>query len=224
MLSLTRSWYARPMVKQHPHVARALMMTKECLLMVALFLILACWIYPVFHALDAIYDFEPSFMVRFSLIGVLFLVICHMRHWVLIYTSDPLPMDMNGIPIRVKFGNIDPNLVFEKHIEWRAYVICHHGAWGGWTIALLITTVYSLVIAQLAEWRLLLEHDPTPMNTTAHAAITGTLVFMVLHLVHACGFMSKAVAGAIRQIKIPREERTDTKVWSGLWHAGSYLL
>jgi hypothetical protein len=213
------------MVKQHPHVARALMMTKECLVMVALFLILACWIYPVFHALDAIYDFDPSFMVRFSLLGLVFLVICYMRHWVLIYTSDPLPVDTDGQPIPFRRGNIDPNLVFEKHIEWRAYVICHHGAWGGWTIALSITTMYSLVIAQLAEWRLLLEdQDPTPMNATAHVAITGTLVFMVLHLVHACYSMSKAAAGAIGRIKIPREERTDTKVWSGLWHAGSYLL
>ena len=193
--------------------------------MVALFLIIACWIYPVFHALNAIYDFGPSFMVRFSLIGFLFLVICYMRHWVLIYTSDPLPVNTSGQPIPFRRGNVDPNLVFEKHIEWRAYVICHHGAWGGWTIALSITIVYSLVIAQLAEWRLLLEEqDPTPMNTAAYIAITGTLVFMVLHLVHACYAMSKAAAGAIGQIKIPQEERTDTKVWSGLWHAGSYLL
>lgn len=225
MLTLTRSWYARPIVKQHPHVARALMMTREYILMVALFLIIACWTYPVFHALDTIYDFDPSFVVRFCLVGFVFLVISYLRHWVLVYTSDPIPVDTNGRPIPLERGNFDPNLVFERHNGWRTYIICWHGAWGAWVIALSITAVYSLVIAQLALWRLLLEaqEDPTPMTKIATVAVTGALVFMVLHLIHTCYSMSRAIAGAIGQIKIPLEERT-IKVWSGLLHAGSYLV
>ncbi|KAK1828695.1 hypothetical protein QBC39DRAFT_358481 [Podospora conica] len=225
LLNLTRPWYSRPMAKNHPHTARVLLLAKDYVLMVAMFLILACWIYPVFHALDAIYDFDPSFMARYSLMGLVFLIMCHARHWIFVHTSDPVSVDENGVPIRVRRDGIDPNLIFTTDYKWRQFVCAHHSSWGVWTIAISITTVYSLVIFQLAKWRLLLEEQSqTPMNQVAWVAIVGTLVFMVLHLVQASYHMSRAAAGVIGQLKIPREDWTDRTPWSGLWHAGAYLV